>query len=167
VPASSGTSAPTQPRAARDRHQERNAFTGEVRDFFDSADDLSDREREVRAAALRERIEERERGGALLPQEALLLKLALLRITTDDPAVLDHEGRSLVESYQEAQAERVPVPPDPRLELYKRRESEVVREVLALDEIPGGLTRNEYLRRRLRELRSEVYSAATPEPEPR
>ena len=169
VPASPETAAPAQQLAQPaelDRYQEQNAFTDEVRDFFDSAEDLSDEERELRAAALRKRIAEQERGGGLLPAEALMLKLALLRVTIDDPAVLDHESRGLTESYQEAQAARAPTPADPRFETYKQRESEVVREVLALEEIPGGLTREEYLRRRLRDLRSEVYSGANAEPEP-
>jgi hypothetical protein len=156
---------PAQP-AGPNRYQGQNAFTDEVRDFFDSAEELSDAEREHRAAALRERIAEQERGGALLPAEALMLKLALLRVTVDDPAVLDHESRKLTESYQQAQAARAPAPPDPRFETYKRRESEVVREVSALEEIPGGLTRHEYLRRRLRDLRSEIYSGANAGPEP-
>ena len=145
---------------------EQSVFTDEVRDFFDSAEDLTDEERELRAAALRERITEQERGGGLLPAEALLLKLALLRVTIDDPAVLDHESRSLTESYQRAQAARTAAAPDPRFETYKQRESEVVREVLALEEIPEGLTRDEYLRRRLRDLRSEVHSSASTGPEP-
>ena len=169
VPASPETAAPAQQLAQPaelDRYQGQNVFTDEVRDFFDSAEDLSDEERELRAAALRKRIAEQERGGGLLPAEALMLKLALLRVTIDDPAVLDHESRGLTESYQEAQAARAPTPADPRFETYKQRESEVVREVLALEEIPGGLTREEYLRRRLRDLRSEVYSGANAEPEP-
>jgi hypothetical protein len=163
VPASPETAAPAQ---QPERLAEQNAFTDEVRDFFDSAEALSDEERALRAAALRERIAEQERGGGLLPAEALLLKLALLRVTTDDPAVLDHESRSLTESYREAQAARTPAAPDPRFEAYKRRESEIVREVLALEEIPEGLTRDEYLRRRLRDLRSEVHSSASTEPDP-
>ena len=142
----------------------RNAFSDEVRAFFDSAEGLSAEERERRAAELRERVVEQERSGALLPQEALVLKLALLHVTIDDPAVLDHERRTLVESYQQAQAARPPAPADPRFEAYKQREAEIVREVMDLEEIPGGLERSEYLRRRLRELRSEVYSGASPTP---
>ncbi|MGH7289336.1 MAG: hypothetical protein ACREI8_15100 [Myxococcota bacterium] len=169
MPASPETAAPArqlaQP-AELDRYQEQNVFIGEVRDFFDSAEDLSDEERELRAAALRKRIAEQEHGGGLLPAEALMLKLVLLRVTIDDPAVLDHERRSLIESYQEARAASAPAPADPRFETYKQRESEVVREVLALESIPEGLTRNEYLRRRLRDLRSEVYSGANADPEP-
>lgn len=168
VPASPETAAPAQlaQPAELDRYQEQNVFIDEVRDFFDSAEDLSDEERELRATALRKRIAEQERGGGLLPAEALMLKLVLLRVTIDDPAVLDHERRSLTESHQEAQAARAPAPADPRFETYKQLESEVVREVLALESIPEGLARNEYLRRRLRDLRSEVYSGANADPEP-
>lgn len=163
------TAAPARPDAQPDalkRYPEQRLFVDEVRDFFDAAGELPEEEREGRAAALRERIAEQEREGGLLPAEALMLKLALLRATSDDPAVLDHESRRLIESHQRARAERAPAPPDPRFETYKRRESEIVREVLALEEIPGGLTRDEYLRRRLRDLRSEVYSGANAEPEP-
>jgi hypothetical protein len=169
VPASPETAAPLrQPEgpAERDLYPDQSVFTDEVRDFFDSAAALSDEERELGAASLRGRIAEQERGGGLLPAEALMLKLALLRVTIDDPAVLDHESRSLTESYQKAQSARSPAPADSRFETYKQRESEVVREVLSLEEVPEGLTREEYLRRRLRELRSEVYSGASAEPGP-
>jgi hypothetical protein len=166
APETAAPAAPPARPAEPSRDPEQNAFTEEVRAFFDSAGVLSDAERERRAEALRERIAEQERQGALLPQEALVLKLALLRVTSDDPAVLDHESRRLVESYQEAQTARPPALPDPRFEVYKEREAELVREVMALEEIPEGLARSEYLRRRLRELRSEVYSGASPTREP-
>ena len=168
VPAPEGAAPPQPPTEPTEpsRAPVQNPFTREVRDFFDSAEQLSTDEREGRAEALRGRIEEEERRGTLVPQEALVLRLALLRVTLDDPAVLDHESRKLVESYQAAEAARPPVPPDPRFEAYREREAEIVREVMALDEIPGDLTRSEYLRRRLRELRSEVYSGASPTREP-
>jgi len=167
------TAAPVQPPAQPaaqpaepGRYPAQKAFIDAARAFFDAAETLPDAEREARAAALREQIEERERAGALLPQQALMLRLALLRVTIDDPAVLDHETRMLSDAYRDAQAARAPAPPDPRFETYKAREAEIVREVMTLEEIPEGLGRDEYLRRRLRELRSEVYSgSAAPGPD--
>jgi hypothetical protein len=169
VAAAGETGAPAAQQTTRPaRPPQQQSFGAEVRDFFDSAGALGDEERERRAAALRERITERERDGLLLPPEALMLRLALLRATIDDPAVLDHESRSLVEAAREAEAAtRGSAPPDPRFAAYKQREAEIVREVMALDEVPGGLPRDEYLRRRLSDLRSELHGDASPEPDSR
>ena len=92
-----------------------------------------------------------------------MLRLGILRATVDDPAVLESESRRLVEDYraqaEQAAANRVP---DPRDERYQTRQAEIAREVMALEEIPGGVSREEYLRERLRELRIEVYANGQP-----
>jgi hypothetical protein len=46
---------------------------------------------------------------------------------------------------------------DPRFQDYKARERAIVAEVMGLGEIPGGLTRDEYLRQRLQQARVSAY----------
>ncbi|MFQ6312228.1 hypothetical protein [Lysobacter capsici] len=46
---------------------------------------------------------------------------------------------------------------DTRFQAYKQRERVVVAEVLAMQQIPGGVTRDEYLRQRLQAERERVY----------
>jgi hypothetical protein len=145
------------------RHREAIAFSDAVRAFFDGYRELEKAERAARAEDLLARIEARERDGLLLAQEALVLRLGILRATVDDPAVLDSESRRVVEDYQrraeQAAANRVP---DPRDAEYQTRQAEIAREVMALAEIPGGVSREEYLRERLRELRIDVYAGGQP-----
>ena len=46
---------------------------------------------------------------------------------------------------------------DPRFQSYKARERAIVAEVMALPRIPGGLTRDQYLRQRLQQARETAY----------
>ena len=46
---------------------------------------------------------------------------------------------------------------DPRMQRYKAREKAVVAEVMAMTTIPGGLTRDEYLRERLQRERELAF----------
>jgi hypothetical protein len=148
------------------RYRETIAFQDAVRAFFDGYRELGESERAARAAELLGRIEARERDGRLLPQEALVLRLGVLRATVDDPAVLESESRALIEDYQtRAQQAAANRDPDPRDARYQVRQAEIAREVMALEEIPGGVARDEYLRERLRELRVEVYAGGQPAPE--
>lgn len=49
---------------------------------------------------------------------------------------------------------------DPMFQLYKVRESQIVAEVMALQTIPDGLSRDEYLRRRLQAEREQLLGEA-------
>jgi len=148
------------------RYRDTIAFGEAVRAFFDGYRELGEAERAARAEQLLAQVEARERDGQLLAQEALVLRLGVLRATVDDPAVVESESRRIVDDYQrraeQAAANRVP---DPRDAQYQTRQAEIAREVMALEEIPGGVSREEYLRERLRELRIEVYADGQPAPE--
>jgi len=149
-----------------ERHREAIAFRDAVRAFFDTYRGLSESERAVRADAILAAVEAREREGSLLPPEALVLKLGLLRATVDDPAVLESETRQLLDAYTDASKRAVASrAPDPRDERYQKRQAEIAREVMELEDIPSGLSREEHLRDRLRALRTEVYAGGADEPE--
>ena len=149
-----------------ERYRDTIAFGEAVRAFFDGYRELGKAERAARAEQLLAQVEARERDGQLLAQEALVLRLGVLRATVDDPAVVESESRRIVDDYQrraeQAAANRVP---DPRDAQYQTRQAEIAREVMALEEIPGGVSREEYLRERLRELRIQVYADGQPAPE--
>jgi hypothetical protein len=140
------------------RHRNALAFQSAVRDFFDSSARLGEAERRARADALLAQIEARESSGALRAPEALMLRLGVARALEDDPAVLESEMRRISEEYREAQ-ERAAAShvPDPRDARYQRAQADIAREVMAIQDIPGGLTREEYLRERLRDARTEIY----------
>ena len=46
--------------------------------------------------------------------------------------------------------------PDARFSRYKSEEKRIVDEVMALDSIPDGLSRDQYLRQRLQEAREQA-----------
>lgn len=48
---------------------------------------------------------------------------------------------------------------DPPLNDYKQREQRVVSEVMAMTAVPGGLSRDEYLRQRLQREREIAYGS--------
>ena len=47
--------------------------------------------------------------------------------------------------------------PDARFSQYKSEEKRIVDEVLTLQTIPDGLSRDQYLRQRLQEAREQAY----------
>jgi hypothetical protein len=147
------------------RHRETLAFSAAVREFFASYPALDEAERRARGDALLAQIEARERSGALRAPEALMLRLGVARAVEDDPAVLESEMRRISDAYRETAQRAAARPPDPRDTRYQQASAEIAREVMAMKEIPGGLTREEYLRERLRDLRSDVYDAPAPPPE--
>jgi hypothetical protein len=149
-----------------ERYRESIAFRDDLRAFFADARALPEAERAARSSALLAQLDAQERDGRVLPEEAHLIRLAVLRVTVDDPAVLESETRRVNDDYrrhvERAAANRIP---DPRDGEYQVRQAEIAREVMALDEIPDGLSREDYLRRRLRDLRIEVYADGAPAPE--
>ena len=138
--------------AVPDEQQARLAFHARTRTFFAQAAALPAEERAARAKEIEADVEEYERRGELSAGEALLLKIALIRESvaeatrqTQQIAALEERYRVDTERRQAAYAAQR----DPMFELYKLRESAIVTNVMAMSEIPGGLSRDEYLRQRL------------------
>jgi hypothetical protein len=129
-------------------------FEREVRAFVRDAAKLPAAERERRAQALETQIEARERSGELSAGETMLLRAALVEAGSATAAEQAARMAALVERYRADAARREAAfvaqqQADPRMQRYKAREKAVVAEVMAMKDIPGGLTRNEYLRQRL------------------
>ncbi len=141
------------------KFQQRERFQQEVREFFARAPALPPEERAARARDIARAITHYEAEGEIAAAEALTLRSGLVRETVEDPIEQVVAIRGLQQHYQQ-QGERKQAEwearSDPELELYKAREREIVDEVMAMTTIPDGLTRDEYLRRRLQSAREQL-----------
>lgn len=143
-----------------DAYSKRLAFDSEYRGFFDKASELPEAEREAEAERLRKGLEEREARGELAASESLMLQIALIQATESDPEEQKSRANALLRRYQEASEARekaLAQQPSPQFKRYKQDEKRIVEEVMALEAIPDGLSRNEYLRQRLQEAREQAY----------
>ena len=141
------------------KFQQRERFQQEVREFFARAPALPPEERAARARDIARAITHYEAEGEIAAAEALTLRSGLIRETVADPVEQLVAIRGLQEHYQQ-QGERKQAEwearADPELGLYKAREREIVDEVMSMTTIPDGLTRDEYLRRRLQSAREQL-----------
>ena len=91
--------------------------------------------------------------------ETLLIRAGLIRETVPAGVERDAQLQALQQRYKAETQLRLAAAqarPDPRFESYKIRESEIVSEVMAMQAIPDGLSRDEYLRRRLQSAREQL-----------
>ena len=140
-------------------YQARLTFAGDYQIFIKSAAELSEEERRKRAAALAKEIDRREAAGELALSEALLMQVGLVQAEGGDEAAQKARADALLARYQALSAEREAQAkaPDARFSRYKSEEKRIVDEVMALDSIPDGLSRDQYLRQRLQEAREQAY----------
>ena len=145
------------------RHwQEQQRFSREARDFLRTAAALPAVERAQRADALEAQVTERERTRELSAGEAMLLRVALVQAMPGSDADQARRLATLAEAYRK-DAERREAAwvarqrADPRMQRYKARERIVVAEVMAMETIPAGLTRDQYLRQRLQQERERAW----------
>ncbi len=137
-------------------------FERDARDFVRDASKLPSDERERRAQALETQIEAREQSGELSAGETVLLRAALIEAGSGSEAEQKARLAALAERYRADAARREAAfvaqqQADPRMQRYKAREKAVVAEVMAMTTIPGGLTRDEYLRERLQRERELAF----------
>jgi hypothetical protein len=143
-------------------YQQRQRFQNEARDFFRDASSLGPVERERRAQTLQREIDGYEQARELSAGESLMLRIGLIQATVADPSQQKAMVQQLAQRYR-ADAQRREQQwvdqqqHDPRFQSYKQREQIVVAEVMAMQTIPSGLTRNEYLRQRLQAERERIY----------
>lgn len=151
------------------RQRAHRELEGRLRTFFAGADRLPVQARRAEADALLAAVLEGERTGALLPPEAVALRIALMRARAGDSEEWRAEADALTERYRSEseareRAARSARETDPRFVDYKRRELEIVREVMALPENVGGRPRDAILRERLDEARRAAWGNATGAP---
>lgn len=142
------------------QQQQRLAFHNSYRDFIERAAELDAAARAAEVRDLEQGIETLEQQGELALSEALLLQLALIKADTQDEAAQKARGEALIRRYQALSAEREAAQaqrPNPQFERYKAEERRIVEEVMALQNVPDGLSRDQYLRQRLQEARERSY----------
>jgi hypothetical protein len=135
-----------------DEQEARLAFHARARKFFAEAPALSASERVSQARTIEADVNRYESQGELSAGEALLLKVALIRESVSDPTLQAQQIAELERTYRldtEQRQAAWAAQRDPMFELYKLRETAIVTNVMAMNEIPGGLSRDEYLRRQL------------------
>lgn len=145
-----------------DAYRERQRFKRDVRGFLAGAGDLGAVQRSERAEALAAGVDDRASAGELSAGEAFLLQAALIRAATTDEEAQTERLARLAERYRADAARReaawaARLSRDPRFQDYKAREEAIVAEVMAMSAIPDGLSRDEYLRRRLQAAREAAY----------
>ena len=145
------------------RHwQEQQRFSRDAREFLRTAASLPAVERAQRADALEAQVTERERTRELSAGEAMLLRVALVQALPGSDEEQARRLAALAGDYRNAAERREAAwiarqRADPRMQQYKARERVVVAEVMAMETIPGGLTRDQYLRQRLQQERERAW----------
>lgn len=140
---------------------ERATFNERAREFFAQAPALSPEEARQRAADLSKELSRIEQAGGLSAGETVLLRAGLIRATVADEQQQVTQLRALKERYEVDQRNALAAAQsDPMFQLYKVRESQIVAETLSLQTIPNGLSRDEYLRRRLQAEREQLLGEA-------
>jgi hypothetical protein len=137
----------------------RQRFNERARAFFADASQMSAEDRVHEAQQLEQELTRLERAGGLSAGETLLIRAGLIRETVPAGAQQDAQLQALQERYRAETQLRVAAAqahPDPQFGSYKVRESEIVNEVMAMETIPDGLSRDEYLRRRLQSAREQL-----------
>ena len=137
----------------------RERFNERARAFFADAAQMNADDRLHEARQLEQELTRLEQAGGLSAGETLLIRAGLIRETVPAGAQQDAQLQALQERYRAETQLRVAAAqarPDPQFGSYKVRESEIVNEVMAMETIPDGLTRDEYLRRRLQSAREQL-----------
>ncbi|QGX40643.1 hypothetical protein [Permianibacter aggregans] len=141
-----------------------NEFQQQTREFFEQAKELDAEQRRKQMNDIKQGTEHYEQQGKLLPMEALILKLAMLKYTAGDEQDYKDRAKALIDQYQaisDASEQAWLANPDPKFIEYKRREMDIVNEVRGMTTIPDGLSRDEYLRQRLQQARIEAMGAGS------
>ncbi|WP_420390990.1 hypothetical protein [Marinobacter sp.] len=131
-------------------------FEEELHTFFANADGLSSEERAAEAAMLERRLAEYQRKGQVSAAESLMVRIAMTKLTIEDEAAQKRALQGLIDRQNaaaQARKEEWLAKPRPEFEAYKQQEKQIVKEVMAMEKVPAGMTRNEYLRQRLLEAR--------------
>lgn len=135
-------------------------FGADLRAFIGEAELLPAQDHEPKARELLAQVDELAATGYVTGPEALALRLSLLKyaLPPDDFRVaansLVNDARERAERAEQEWATR----DDPQLEQYHAEERRIVEQSASMTEFPDGMTRQAYLREKLRLLRSEIFT---------
>lgn len=143
-------------------YREREQFENNIKLFLRDAKQLQALERELQAQQLLQKVEHYEKLKQMSAGEAYLLKIAMIKATIFDEqaqqsALIDLAARYKADTERREAAWLTQQQQNPQFQAYKARENAIVAEVMAMTQIPGQLTRDEYLRQRLQQERERVY----------
>ena len=130
-----------------------------ARAFFANAAQMTAENRLHEAQQLEQELTRVEQAGGLSAGETFVMRAGLIQETVPAGAQQHAQLQTLQARYRVETQRRIAVAqarPDPQFGSYKVRESEIVNEVMAMETIPDGLDRNEYLRRRLQTAREQL-----------
>lgn len=135
-------------------------FRSDLGAFFREVELLPAQDYEPRARELLARVDSLAAAGYLTSPEALALRLSLLKYALS-PNEYRAQANTLISDArrraEQAEQEWV-LQSDPKYEAYRAEERRIVEQSVTMSEFPDGMTRQAYLRERLRDLRSEIYS---------
>ncbi|MGP4843769.1 hypothetical protein ACTXGQ_06550 [Marinobacter sp. 1Y8] len=127
--------------------------------FIASAESLSPEARHAQSSKLEETLAAYENAGEVSANEGLIVRVALIKADTPDPAEQQEAIDQLMSQYEaDAQEKQAAwrAQSKPEFDAYKTEESRIVKEVMALETIPNSKSRNNYLRERLMDARIEA-----------
>lgn len=130
-----------------------------LRHLVKDAANLSDQEKALKMQQVQQEIDKLKQAEKLSQVEYLMLQLALLKLSPDSEKA-KQQSVQLIEQYRQIAAERQQEfinNPDPQFKDYKLREKAIVAEIMSMQVFPDGLTKEEYLARRLAEAREAAY----------
>ncbi|WP_444929571.1 hypothetical protein ACJJIF_17485 [Microbulbifer sp. SSSA002] len=108
-------------------------------------------------------IEKIEREARVSASEALSMKLAWLEKNTPDRTEFIRRAEALFNVYRDkaqiAIRDYDPAAEEPGFSSYKAMERSIVEEVQQMTSFPEGMSKDEYLRKRLQEARESVYGS--------
>lgn len=146
--------------ALAELEEERLALRTAYRAFAENARRMTDEEKAVEAQRLLAEVDAGEERDELVGDQPLMMRLAIFRV------MYDRDEAAFARAAAKARADRAaqvaalpPVEHGPLHDRYKEREARILREVLAMESYPDGLSRDAYLARRLAEARAEIYGA--------
>jgi hypothetical protein len=143
-------------------YSQRRQFESQIKQFIRSAKETAMADRLAQAARLQSQLQQYEDAKQLSAAEAYTLKTAMIKAINDDELMQAEALAELAEHYRQHAEHRevqwlAQQQNDPQFQQYKTREVAVVNEVMAMRDIPHGLSREDYLRQRLQEEREKSY----------
>ncbi len=135
-------------------------FRDDLQAFIRDAELLPAQDHEPEARELLAEVDRLAAAGYVSGPEALALQLSLLEyaLPPDDfraaAEALVSDARRRAENAEREWAERS----DPQLETYRAEARRIVEQSATMDEFPDGMTRQDYLREKLRALRIETFT---------
>lgn len=148
------------PETGIETYRTAHAFRERLRWLIDHADGLSLDERVEKARPLHSELDRLEQRNVLLPPQALLLRVALLRVSVADEAEFRERAAAMVDAAAQAQAQRRVAAEQKLIQAqgeYHRRAAAILQDVWTSPAFPDEPSRRRALRDRLHALRVELY----------